>query len=149
MRVILAFALPPLAVLLCGKPLRALLNVILTACFWVPGVVHALVIVYGTLYDERTERTLRQIETAIAKHRPEARSALARQRRRAFLVQAMVGLVLLLAGYVLSTGPVERLVRRGDLPDVVHLVYWPLDWVAERLGWLDRILERYRQLGTT
>ena len=149
MRVILAFALPPLAVLFCGKPLRALLNVILTACFWVPGVVHALVIVYGTIYDERTERTLRQIETAIAKHRPETRSALARRRRRAFLFQAMVGLLLLLAGYVLSAGPVEWLVRRGDLPDVVRLIYWPLDWVAQRLDWLARILDQYRGLGTT
>lgn len=151
MRVLLAFALPPLAVLLCGKPLRALLNVLLTACFWIPGVVHALVIVHGRLYDERTERTLREMETAIARHRPEARSAFARRRRRAFLVQVAVGLILLLAGYVLSTGPVEWLARRGDLPDfatdMVRILYWPLDWAAQRLDWLARLLERYRQFG--
>jgi len=153
MRVILAFALPPLAVLLCGKPLRALLNILLTACFWIPGVVHALVIVYGTLYDERTDRTLREMESAIARHRPEVRSAFARRRRRSFLVQVTVGLTLLPAGYVLSTGPLEWLVQRGDLPDLmqdlVRLAYLPLDWAAQRLEWLARLLDGYRQFWAT
>ena len=37
MRYIIAIFLPPLAVFLCGKPLQALLNILLTLLFWVPG----------------------------------------------------------------------------------------------------------------
>jgi len=43
MRYFLAIILPPVAVLLCGKPVQALL--ILPLCFWIPGVVHALFVV--------------------------------------------------------------------------------------------------------
>jgi uncharacterized membrane protein YqaE (UPF0057 family) len=40
-RYLLAIILPPVAVLLCGKPVQALLNLVLTLFFWIPGVVHA------------------------------------------------------------------------------------------------------------
>ena len=36
---LLAILLPPLAVLLCGKPIQAILNALLTCC-WIPGVIH-------------------------------------------------------------------------------------------------------------
>lgn len=65
MRYLIAILLPPLAVLLCGKPLLALLNVILTLCFWVPGIVHALFVVHGYLADQRTK----EIVSAIDKNR--------------------------------------------------------------------------------
>jgi uncharacterized membrane protein YqaE (UPF0057 family) len=42
---LLSFLLPPLAVLLAGKPLQALLSLVLTMLGWVPGVVHALFLV--------------------------------------------------------------------------------------------------------
>ncbi|MBX7167593.1 MAG: YqaE/Pmp3 family membrane protein [Pirellulales bacterium] len=58
MRYLLAFLLPPLAVLLCGKPLQAVLNLVLTLCFWVPGVIHALLIVHDHLADLRNERLI-------------------------------------------------------------------------------------------
>jgi uncharacterized membrane protein YqaE (UPF0057 family) len=48
MRYLLAIVLPPLAVLLCGKPVQALLNCLLTAMLWVPGVIHALFVVSST-----------------------------------------------------------------------------------------------------
>jgi len=62
MRYFIAIILPPLAVLLCGKPFQALLNLILTMIFWVPGVVHALFVVHSHLADQRTERLIDAIE---------------------------------------------------------------------------------------
>jgi uncharacterized membrane protein YqaE (UPF0057 family) len=61
MRYLLAIVLPPLAVLLCGKPIQAILNCFLTLLFWIPGVVHALFVVNNHLADKRTERLIRAI----------------------------------------------------------------------------------------
>jgi len=49
MRYLLAFLLPPLAVLLCGKPFQAILNCALTLCFYLPGLLHALFVVSSTM----------------------------------------------------------------------------------------------------
>ena len=62
MRYLLAILLPPLAVFLCGKPIQALINLLLTLIFWIPGVVHALFVVHGHLADKRTERIVEAIE---------------------------------------------------------------------------------------
>jgi uncharacterized membrane protein YqaE (UPF0057 family) len=59
---LLAFFLPPLAVLLCGKPLQALLSLVLTLFGWLPGVVHALFVVNSHYADERTDRLIRAME---------------------------------------------------------------------------------------
>ena len=56
---LLAIVLPPLAVLLCGKPIQALLNVGLTILLWVPGVIHAWSVVSDRNADRRTERVIR------------------------------------------------------------------------------------------
>lgn len=45
MRKILAIILPPVAVLSCGKLLGAMVNLLLTLCGWVPGVMHAMNVV--------------------------------------------------------------------------------------------------------
>jgi len=45
MRYLLAILLPPVAVLMHGTKMQALLNLVLTFFFWVPGVIHALVVV--------------------------------------------------------------------------------------------------------
>ncbi len=50
---LLAFILPPIAVLLRGKPFQALLNLFLTICFWVPGVIHAWIVINGANKDKR------------------------------------------------------------------------------------------------
>ena len=62
MRYFLAIVLPPVAVLSCGKPLQFLLNLLLTLCFWVPGMVHAILVVSAHLEDRRTERVVRAIQ---------------------------------------------------------------------------------------
>jgi len=36
---------PPLAVLLCGRPFLAMLNALLTVAFWIPGALHAILVV--------------------------------------------------------------------------------------------------------
>ncbi|MBM4070126.1 MAG: YqaE/Pmp3 family membrane protein [Planctomycetes bacterium] len=43
---LVAILLPPAAVLACGKPIQAIfINVPLTICFWIPGVIHAFAVV--------------------------------------------------------------------------------------------------------
>jgi uncharacterized membrane protein YqaE (UPF0057 family) len=41
----LAIIMPPLAVLFCGKPWQALLNIFLCLLVIVPGIVHAILVV--------------------------------------------------------------------------------------------------------
>ena len=45
---LVAVLLPPLAVLLAGKPFQAILNLVLTLLFYVPGLIHALFVVTTT-----------------------------------------------------------------------------------------------------
>ncbi|HJD43836.1 MAG TPA: YqaE/Pmp3 family membrane protein [Candidatus Paenalcaligenes intestinipullorum] len=58
---LLAILLPPVAVLICGKPVQALLNLVLTLFFWIPGVIHAILVVNGRHADQRTERVVNAI----------------------------------------------------------------------------------------
>jgi uncharacterized membrane protein YqaE (UPF0057 family) len=53
---LLAILLPPLAVLLCGKPFQALISIPLTLLFWVPGIIHALLVVGEQKADSRAAR---------------------------------------------------------------------------------------------
>ena len=46
MMYLLAILLPPVAVLFCGKPFQAVINFILSLIFWVPGVIHAILVVH-------------------------------------------------------------------------------------------------------
>jgi uncharacterized membrane protein YqaE (UPF0057 family) len=59
---LIAILLPPLAVLFCGKPFQALLNIVLTIAGWVPGAVHAILVVNAHLADKRTDRLIRAME---------------------------------------------------------------------------------------
>lgn len=56
---LLAILLPPVAVLLAGKPFQAVLNFFLTLAFWVPGVIHAILVVNEYKADKRAERIMR------------------------------------------------------------------------------------------
>jgi uncharacterized membrane protein YqaE (UPF0057 family) len=55
---LLAIVLPPVAVLLCGKPIQAVLNLFLTMCLWIPGVVHAFMVVSARNADKRNDRLI-------------------------------------------------------------------------------------------
>ncbi len=58
MRYFLAILLPPIAVLSCGRPFQAVLNLILTLFFWIPGAVHALLVVHDYHEDRRAGRVI-------------------------------------------------------------------------------------------
>jgi uncharacterized membrane protein YqaE (UPF0057 family) len=61
MRYFFAIALPPLAVLLCGKPFQFLLNILLTCCYVIPGVIHALLVVSSKMADERQNKLIKAL----------------------------------------------------------------------------------------
>jgi uncharacterized membrane protein YqaE (UPF0057 family) len=75
MRYLLAFLMPPAAVLLCRRPGQAGVNVLLTACLYLPGVAHALLIARATAARERADRVA---DAVLARE-----ESLSRQRRRA------------------------------------------------------------------
>lgn len=58
---LVAILLPPLAVLLAGKPFQAVINVALTLLLWIPGMVHALFVVNNYYADKRTDRLARSM----------------------------------------------------------------------------------------
>jgi len=62
---LLAIVLPPLAVLLVGKPIQALLNLILTIFFWIPGAIHAILVVH----DKKADQRMKKQAELIAKHK--------------------------------------------------------------------------------
>jgi uncharacterized membrane protein YqaE (UPF0057 family) len=64
---LLAVILPPVAVLLRGKPFQALINLVLTICFWVPGVIHAWIVINGANQDARMKKQAKIIANTQAK----------------------------------------------------------------------------------
>lgn len=73
---LLAVVFPPLAVLLCGKPFQALLNVFLTLLLWIPGMMHALLVAHNFYADRRQQRLIdtmrreRRIDDALRQQPP-------------------------------------------------------------------------------
>ncbi len=63
---VLAFFLPPVAVLLSGKPIQAFVNFFLCFLFWIPAVIHALLVVRDHHDDRRARRIIRAIKTSNA-----------------------------------------------------------------------------------
>ncbi|WP_430788650.1 YqaE/Pmp3 family membrane protein [Virgibacillus flavescens] len=45
MSYILAILLPPVAVFFKGRPMQVLLNILLTIIGWIPGAIHAVLVV--------------------------------------------------------------------------------------------------------
>ena len=56
--IILAILLPPVAVLICGKPIQAVLNFFLTCACWIPGIIHAIMVVNNRNADKRTDKLI-------------------------------------------------------------------------------------------
>jgi uncharacterized membrane protein YqaE (UPF0057 family) len=61
---LLCIIFPPLAVLLAGKPIQALINLVLCLFFWIPGCVHAFMVVVERKADKRAEKTAKMIAAA-------------------------------------------------------------------------------------
>lgn len=68
MMYLLAIILPPVAVLLKGKPFQALLNLVLTLFFWLPGVIHAWIVINGANADARMKKQAKMIAEANRQH---------------------------------------------------------------------------------
>ncbi len=60
---LVALLLPPVAVLLAGRPIQALLNLLLWFCFVIPGVIHACLVVHEHYNDQRTRRIIAALRT--------------------------------------------------------------------------------------
>jgi uncharacterized membrane protein YqaE (UPF0057 family) len=60
---LLAIVLPPVAVLMTGRPGQAALNVVLTLLLWVPGVIHAILVVNEHKANQRTDRLSKQMRS--------------------------------------------------------------------------------------
>jgi uncharacterized membrane protein YqaE (UPF0057 family) len=60
---ILAIFLPPLAVLIWGTFLSAVINLILTLFFWIPGVIHAIAVINDQDAKRRHGELLKKMET--------------------------------------------------------------------------------------
>lgn len=61
MRYVLAILFPPIAVFLCRRPFQGFVNLILTLCFWVPGMIHALLVVFDRREEERAKQVMESI----------------------------------------------------------------------------------------
>ena len=58
---LLAILAPPIAVLLIGRPISALLNFGLTLLLWVPGAIHAIMVVNEHKANKRADRLANKI----------------------------------------------------------------------------------------
>lgn len=62
MMYLLAVICPPLAVFLIGKPFQAFINLFLTLCLWVPGIIHAVALVNDKKADKRFKKYVKKQE---------------------------------------------------------------------------------------
>ncbi|HDR7711199.1 YqaE/Pmp3 family membrane protein [Bacillus thuringiensis] len=62
MMYLLAVICPPLAVLLTGKPVQALLSLVLTMFFYFPGLIHAVFVVHEKKADNRLDKQINEYE---------------------------------------------------------------------------------------
>lgn len=59
MRYFLCFICPPVAILTTGRMGSFALNIILTIFLWVPGIIHAILVVNDYYEDRRMRRYIR------------------------------------------------------------------------------------------
>ncbi len=56
---LVAIIFPPMAVLLVGKPVQALLNLFLTLLFYLPGLIHAILVINSHKADRRNDALIK------------------------------------------------------------------------------------------
>jgi len=62
MKYLFAILLPPIAVIMCGKPVQFLINIPLTICYWFPGMLHALFVVSNHNADKRNKELIKAVK---------------------------------------------------------------------------------------
>ena len=90
MRYLIAIIFPPLSVLFTGRLLSALLNVFLTAFFWIPGVVHAII----CLNADAAERRHAELMSATTGKAVKPRVSYEKQLSIALVILAAIVLIL-------------------------------------------------------
>lgn len=63
MEYIIALLCPPLAVLICRKPRLVVGNLLLTLCLWLPGVLHAWMLVKQDRAERREIKLVREMQS--------------------------------------------------------------------------------------
>lgn len=63
MMYVLAIFLPPIAVLFTGRPFQAILNFFLCFLFYVPGVIHAILVVNESKADNRMKKQVKMMKS--------------------------------------------------------------------------------------
>ena len=88
---LVAILLPPIAVLICGKPIQAIINLLLCCFFLIPGIIHAIFVVNEYKADKRVERLKSTIDVTTGEDKSvEKKSSIA-----AFIVLgAIIAMVL-------------------------------------------------------
>lgn len=61
MRYFLCFIFPPAAVLTTGRIGAFILSIILTICFWIPGIIHAVLVTQDYYEAKRHRKLVREI----------------------------------------------------------------------------------------
>jgi len=69
MKTLVAILCPPVAVLFTGRPLSALLNVVLTLFFWIPGIIHALIVQSADANERRHAEMMSAVTGQVVKPR--------------------------------------------------------------------------------
>ena len=59
---LIAILFPPLAVLICGKPVQCLLNIFLSLLLYFPGMIHAILVVSESKANARNKNLIKAIE---------------------------------------------------------------------------------------
>lgn len=57
-----AVLLPPIAVLFTGRPVHALINLVLTLCLWIPGVLHAVFVISRHQADRHHDKLIEALQ---------------------------------------------------------------------------------------
>ena len=61
MRYFFCFICPPFAILTTGRIGAFILNILLTLCFWIPGVIHSILVLNRFYDDKRYRRYAREM----------------------------------------------------------------------------------------
>lgn len=69
MKTLVAILCPPVAVLFTGRPISALLNVVLTLFFWIPGIIHALIVQNADANERRHAEMMSAVTGQVIKPR--------------------------------------------------------------------------------
>lgn len=64
---LVAILLPPLAVVLAGKPQKLVTNTLLTLLMWLPGIVHAWVTINRAKQERRDKRLVAALGREMAR----------------------------------------------------------------------------------